>query len=110
MKKIIVGFSALLVAGSVGIGHAEAVVDLPNTTSFPSRGHHELIPGENLAWTKVDSDEIALVDLEDGEKLQTIKTASYYSIQDYAISDDQKRIAIIDGSKIKVYNEFAEVV
>lgn len=110
MKKIIVGFSALLVAGSVGIGHAEAVVDLPNTTSFPSEGHHKLIPGENLAWTKLDSGEIALIDLEDGEKLQTIKTISYYSNQDYAISDDQKKIAIIDGSKIKVYNEFAEVV
>lgn len=109
MKKVIVGLSTVLMVG-MGSVNVEAIVDLPNTTSFSSSGHHKLIPGKNLAWTKLDSSEIALIDLENGEKIQTIEPASFYSSENYAISDDQKIIAVIDDSKIKIYNEFAEMV
>jgi len=110
MKKIVIGLSMVLVAGSIGAGNVNAIVDFPNTTSFSSIGKHKLIPGENLAWTKIDSNKIALIDLENGEKLETIAPTPYNSDIDFAVSDDQKMVTIVDDSEIKIYDEFAELV
>jgi len=110
MKKIVIGLSMVLMVSSIDAGNVSAIVDFPNTTSFQSNGQHKLIPGESLAWTKIDSNKIALIDLENGEKLETISPTPYDSNIDFAISDDQKMVAIVDDSEIKIYNEFAEMV
>lgn len=109
MRKTIIGLATLIVVG-IGGSKVGAVVDLSSTASFLSDGRYELISGKDLAWTNLGSGKIALIDLKNGEKIQTIKTKYNTYINNFAISDDQKYVALIDDSEIEIYNEFAELV
>ncbi|WP_214849783.1 hypothetical protein [Exiguobacterium sp. s138] len=109
MKKILIGLTTALTL-SAGTVNVQAMVDFPSTTSFASTGYLKLIEGQNLAWTKTSANTIALVDLESGEKLQSITSSTSDIGKHYAVSDDQKLVAIIENTSIKIYDEFAEMV
>ncbi len=76
MKKILIGLTTALTL-SAGTVNVQAMVDFPSTTSFASTGYLKLIEGQNLAWTKTSANTIALVDLESGEKLQSITVLNF---------------------------------
>lgn len=109
MRKTIIGLVTLILV-SLGGSKVGAVIDLPSTASFLSEGHYELISGKDLAWTNLGSGKLALIDLKNGEKIQTIQTQYNSNIKEFSISDDQKYIALIDSSRIRIYDEFAELV
>lgn len=110
MKKVaILGMAAsIFVLGSSSV---EATVDLPKTAAFLNYGDYKVIPGQNLLWGYYGYEDASLVDLGQGTRLQSLsETRDTYHETGFAVSDDQKMVAVAKNNRIYVYDAFAELI
>lgn len=108
MKKTMI---ALLggVAILGGTSPVSAEVDTPMTTSFELYGQFNIIKGQELVWGWSSYQKPELIDLSNGERIQSLPNVDS-SIDGFDASDDKSlRVAISEGS-IHVYDAFGSKI
>lgn len=104
MKKSVAALLGGLVVWS-GVSSVSAQVDTPMTTSFESFDQFKVVEGQELLWAWGSDLRTGLIDLQNGERLQSLPQMDpYYTSFD--VSDDQSRRVEIDNRTVVIYDEF----
>lgn len=104
MKKSVAALLGGLVVWS-GVSSVSAQVDTPMTTSFESFDQFKVVEGQEPLWAWGSELRTGLIDLQNGERLQSLPEMDpYYTSFD--VSDDQSRRIEIDNRTVVIYDEF----
>lgn len=109
MKKSVVTLLSGVIVWGGGLS-VSAQVDTPMTTSFKSYEQFKVAKGQELIWAWESGSQTDLIDLQNGERLQSLPEVDSYYYGSFDISDDQSKRVIINEGIISVYDEFGSKI